>query len=52
MVTGVEFEFRDRSSNPIVCQITDESLRQVVYILTVASFLDYAIEEVCINRRI
>ena len=35
MVTEVGFEFRDRSSNPNVCQITDDGLsaRQVVYIV-------------------
>ena len=33
MVTEVGFEFRDRSSNPIECQITDEDLRQFLYIL-------------------
>ena len=31
MVTDVGFELRDRSSNPSVCQITDDGLRQVVY---------------------
>ena len=31
MVTGVGFEFRDRSSNPILCQITDGSLRRCLH---------------------
>ena len=32
MVTNVGFEFRDQSSIPIVCQIMDDGLRQVVNI--------------------
>ena len=32
-VTKVGFKFRDRSSNPIECQIMDDGLRQVVYIV-------------------
>ena len=30
MVANVGFEFCDQSSIPIACQITDDSLRQVV----------------------
>ena len=33
MVTNMGFEFRDRSSIPIVCLITDDGFRQVVYIV-------------------
>ena len=33
MVAKVGFEFHDRSSIPIVCQITDGDLRQIVYIV-------------------
>ena len=33
MVPEVLFGLRDQSLNPIVCQITDDGLRQVVYIL-------------------
>ena len=33
MVANVGFEFRDRNSIPIVCQIMDDSLRKVVYIV-------------------
>ena len=32
-VTEVGFEIHGRSSNPIMCQITDDGLRQVVYIV-------------------
>ena len=33
MVANVGFEFSDRSSIPIVCQIMDDDLKQVVYIV-------------------
>ena len=33
MVANVAFEFRDRSSIPILYQILDDGLRQVVYIV-------------------
>ena len=33
LVAEVGFEFQDRSSNLIVCQITNNGLRQVVYIV-------------------
>ena len=33
MVANLEFEFRDRRSIPIVCQIMDDGLGQVVYIV-------------------
>ena len=33
MVANVGFEFRDWSSIPIMCQITGDGLRQVVYIV-------------------
>ena len=33
MFPNVGFEFYDRSLNPIVCQIMDYGIRQVVYIV-------------------
>ena len=57
MVTEVGFEFRDLSSTPTVCMITDDGLRQVVYLPYEYNSIDgglllykqQAIEEVTIN---
>ena len=58
MITKTGFDFHDRNTNPIMCLIMDDGLRQVFYILPQPRrcwpFLDQpcTIEEVSINSSI